>query len=113
MRWAHQDLRANGREQAAKTHTLGHDDADQLKSGIVTNSGPPTRYAHADDDGNRTADQYDDVVTGASYRGTKATVAPPSGVPLAIAAATRAPYCAIPTPPGPRAWTAGRDDGSP
>ena len=54
-----------------KLYSLGYDAADQLTTAKVTGPTPlpvPSRFAYAyDSSGNRTAEQLDDAVTGASY----------------------------------------------
>ncbi len=56
---------------AAKVYTLGYDPADELSTATVTGPTPlpvPSRFRYAyDDTGNRSAEELDDAVTGATY----------------------------------------------
>ncbi len=55
----------------AKLYTLGYDAVDELTSGVVSGPSPlpvPSRFGYAyDKAGNRTAEQLDDAVMGATY----------------------------------------------
>ena len=71
----------------AKLYTLGYDAADQLTSAVVSGPNPlptPSRFAYAyDSAGNRTAQQLDDAVMGASHNNRNQLVSrQPSGALL-------------------------------
>lgn len=55
----------------AKVYTLGYDSVHQLTTGVISGVSPlptPSRFAYGyDAEGNRTAEQLDDAVTGATY----------------------------------------------